>query len=126
MLGSDLKAQAIDSLIADWTGITIRRRQHSSLHTFGVTYACSTAARASSSWSVGFRRRRICLPHRRWSSSLRQTGDQIVFLKNETSLGVKNGMIGRVVEAAPNRIVAAIGEGAHRRSSGSSSVLPQR
>ncbi|RUV50978.1 Dtr system oriT relaxase, partial [Mesorhizobium sp. M5C.F.Ca.IN.020.14.1.1] len=29
--------------------------------------------------------------------------------------GVKNGMIGRVVEAAPNRIVAAIGEGDQRR-----------
>ncbi|KAA3497943.1 Ti-type conjugative transfer relaxase TraA [Rhizobium rhizogenes] len=43
------------------------------------------------------------------------TGDQIVFLKNETSLGVKNGMIGHVVEAAPNRIVAMTGEGEHRR-----------
>nr|WP_172691389.1 Ti-type conjugative transfer relaxase TraA [Agrobacterium vitis]ASK49646.1 Ti-type conjugative transfer relaxase TraA [Agrobacterium vitis] len=42
-------------------------------------------------------------------------GDQIVFLKNETSLGVKNGMIGHVVEAAPNRIVAVTGEGEHRR-----------
>ena len=43
-------------------------------------------------------------------------GDQIVFLKNEGSLGVKNGMIGKVVEAAPGRIVATIGdgEGAHR------------
>jgi Ti-type conjugative transfer relaxase TraA len=38
-------------------------------------------------------------------------GDQIVFLKNEGSLGVKNGMIGKVVEAAPGRIVAAIGDG---------------
>nr|WP_236775872.1 Ti-type conjugative transfer relaxase TraA [Agrobacterium tumefaciens] len=42
-------------------------------------------------------------------------GDQIVFLKNEGSLGVKNGMIGHVVEAAPNRIVAVTGEGEHRR-----------
>lgn len=42
-------------------------------------------------------------------------GDQIVFLKNETSLGVKNGMIGHVVEAAPNRIVAVTGEGEHRQ-----------
>ncbi len=38
-------------------------------------------------------------------------GDQIVFLKNEGSLGVKNGMIGKVVEAAPGRIVATIGDG---------------
>ncbi|MCJ2877430.1 Ti-type conjugative transfer relaxase TraA [Rhizobium pusense] len=42
-------------------------------------------------------------------------GDQIVFLKNEGSLGVKNGMIGHVVEAAANRIVATVGEGDQRR-----------
>nr|WP_261454187.1 Ti-type conjugative transfer relaxase TraA [Agrobacterium fabrum]UVZ00129.1 Ti-type conjugative transfer relaxase TraA [Agrobacterium fabrum] len=42
-------------------------------------------------------------------------GDQIVFLKNEGSLGVKNGMIAHVVEVAPNRIVAVIGEGDQRR-----------
>lgn len=43
------------------------------------------------------------------------TGDQIVFLKNETSLRVKNGMIAHVVEVAPNRIVAVVGEGDQRR-----------
>nr|WP_234894100.1 MULTISPECIES: Ti-type conjugative transfer relaxase TraA [Rhizobium/Agrobacterium group] len=42
-------------------------------------------------------------------------GDQIVFLKNEASLGVKNGMIAHVTEAAPSRIVAVIGEGDQRR-----------
>ncbi|EHH03546.1 Dtr system oriT relaxase [Agrobacterium tumefaciens CCNWGS0286] len=42
-------------------------------------------------------------------------GDQIVFLKNEGSLGVKNGMIGQVVEAAANRIVATVGDGDQRR-----------
>ncbi|MGV1793636.1 Ti-type conjugative transfer relaxase TraA [Rhizobium sp. A37_96] len=42
-------------------------------------------------------------------------GDQIVFLKNDTVLGVKNGMIARVVEAVPGRIVAEVGEGEHRR-----------
>ncbi|MBA8907955.1 Ti-type conjugative transfer relaxase TraA [Aminobacter ciceronei] len=42
-------------------------------------------------------------------------GDQIVFLKNDGALGVKNGMIARVVEAAPGRIVAELGEGADRR-----------
>jgi Ti-type conjugative transfer relaxase TraA len=42
-------------------------------------------------------------------------GDQIVFLKNEGSLGVKNGMLARVVEARPGRIVAETGEGEHRR-----------
>ncbi|WP_421612193.1 Ti-type conjugative transfer relaxase TraA [Agrobacterium tumefaciens] len=42
-------------------------------------------------------------------------GDQIVFLNNEGSLGVKNGMIGHVKEAAANRIVATVGEGDQRR-----------
>ncbi|MDR7030886.1 Ti-type conjugative transfer relaxase TraA [Rhizobium rosettiformans] len=42
-------------------------------------------------------------------------GDQIVFLKNEGSLGVKNGMIGRVIEAAPGRIAVTVGEGDQRR-----------
>jgi Ti-type conjugative transfer relaxase TraA len=43
------------------------------------------------------------------------TGDQIVFLKNEGSLGVKNGMLAKVLEAAHGRIVAEIGDGEHRR-----------
>ncbi|MGF9566878.1 Ti-type conjugative transfer relaxase TraA [Neorhizobium sp. BT27B] len=42
-------------------------------------------------------------------------GDQIVFLKNEGAIGVKNGMLGKVVEAAPGRVVVAIGEGEHPR-----------
>ncbi|MHC2668079.1 Ti-type conjugative transfer relaxase TraA [Bradyrhizobium diazoefficiens] len=43
------------------------------------------------------------------------TGDQIVFLKNEGSLGVKNGMIARVIEARPGWFAAMIGEGEARR-----------
>ncbi|QCJ00679.1 Ti-type conjugative transfer relaxase TraA [Agrobacterium larrymoorei] len=41
-------------------------------------------------------------------------GDQIVFLKNEGSLGVKNGMLAKVLDAAPGRIVAEIGDGENR------------
>ncbi|MBO9422768.1 Ti-type conjugative transfer relaxase TraA [Labrenzia sp. R4_2] len=37
-------------------------------------------------------------------------GDQIVFLKNDRELNVKNGMIGRVVEAGEGRILAEIGD----------------
>lgn len=37
-------------------------------------------------------------------------GDQVVFLKNEGSLGVMNGMIGRVVDAGKGRIVVEVGE----------------
>ncbi len=42
-------------------------------------------------------------------------GDQVVFLKNDSFLGVKNGMIARVVEAASERIVAEFGERDQRR-----------
>lgn len=41
-------------------------------------------------------------------------GDQIVFLRNENSLGVKNGMIGRVVEAARGRLLAEVGDDKRR------------
>ena len=41
-------------------------------------------------------------------------GDQIVFLKNDQGLGVKNGMIGHVVEARSGWLVATVGEGGHR------------
>jgi hypothetical protein len=37
-------------------------------------------------------------------------GDQVVFLKNDRMLNVKNGMIGRVVEANFNRIVVEVGD----------------
>lgn len=42
-------------------------------------------------------------------------GDRIVFLKNEGSLGVKNGMLATVVNAGEGRMVAQIGEGESRR-----------
>jgi Ti-type conjugative transfer relaxase TraA len=42
-------------------------------------------------------------------------GDQIVFLKNEGSLGVKNGMIAHVVEARPGWFAVLVGEGDDRR-----------
>lgn len=42
-------------------------------------------------------------------------GDQIVFLKNDGMLNVKNGMIGRVLEARVNRIVVEVGDHDHRR-----------
>jgi Ti-type conjugative transfer relaxase TraA len=48
--------------------------------------------------------------HRRFAA-----GDQIVFLKNDAALGVKNGMIAHVVEARPGWLKAMVGEGEHRR-----------
>lgn len=43
------------------------------------------------------------------------SGDQIVFLKNEGAIGVKNGMLGHVVEALEGRLVVAVGEAMERR-----------
>ncbi|MDQ0513436.1 Ti-type conjugative transfer relaxase TraA [Ancylobacter amanitiformis] len=48
--------------------------------------------------------------HRRFAA-----GDQIVFLKNDAALGVKNGMIAHVVEARPGGFKAMVGEGEYRR-----------
>lgn len=42
-------------------------------------------------------------------------GDQIVFLKNEGSLGVKNGMLAKVVGTGAGRITAQVGDGEHAR-----------
>lgn len=42
-------------------------------------------------------------------------GDQIVFLKNEGSLGVKNGMLAKVVDTGAGRITAQVGDGEHAR-----------
>ncbi|GLK70173.1 Ti-type conjugative transfer relaxase TraA [Ancylobacter dichloromethanicus] len=41
-------------------------------------------------------------------------GDQIVFLKNDAALGVKNGMIAQVVEARLGGFKAMVGESEHR------------
>ncbi|WP_337270734.1 Ti-type conjugative transfer relaxase TraA [Oryzifoliimicrobium ureilyticus] len=41
-------------------------------------------------------------------------GDRIVFLKNEGSLGVKNGMLARVIAAQPGQIIAVVGDGEDR------------
>ena len=42
-------------------------------------------------------------------------GDQIVFLKNDAALGVKNGMIAHVIEARPGGFRAMIGDGEYHR-----------
>lgn len=42
-------------------------------------------------------------------------GDRIVFLRNEGSLGVRNGMLATVVEAVEGKIVAELGQGDAKR-----------
>lgn len=114
VLGSDLKAEAIDNLIADWdrdydaskTSLILAhlRRDVRMLNTMARE---KLVARGIVGEGHVFRT----------EDGLRKfdVGDQIVFLNNDGALGVKNGMIGRIIEAAPSRIVAAIGEGDQRR-----------
>jgi len=114
MLGSHLKAEAVERLIADWN------QEYDPSKT---TLILAHLRRDVRMLNVMARERLVergivgeghvfktADGERRFDA-----GDQIVFLKNKGSLGVKNGMIGRVVEAATNRIVATVGEGEQRR-----------
>ena len=110
LFGSELKAQAIESLIADWNrdydpskSTLILAHLRRDVRALNEMARAKLVARGLVEPGHAFRTED---GERRFAA-----GDQIVFLKNEGSLGVKNGMIGRVVEAGPARLVAEIGEG---------------
>ncbi|NSZ66878.1 MULTISPECIES: Ti-type conjugative transfer relaxase TraA [Rhizobium/Agrobacterium group] len=112
--GERLKAEAVKRLIADWNRdydltktILILAHLRRDVRMLNVMAREKLVERGIIGEGYVFKT----------ADGIRQfdAGDQIVFLKNETSLGVKNGMIARVVEVAPNRIVAVIGEGDQRR-----------
>ncbi len=114
ILGSELKAQAIENLIADWNRdydpaksslILVHLRRD--VRTLNDMARGKLIARGLLDQGHAFRTED---GERRFA-----VGDQIVFLRNEGSLSVKNGMIGKVVDAAPKRFVAEIGEGADRQ-----------
>ncbi|WP_077122429.1 Ti-type conjugative transfer relaxase TraA, partial [Agrobacterium rosae] len=114
MRGSDLKAQAVERLIADWdrdydpskTSLILAhlRRDVRKLNDMA---RARLVERGVLEDGFAFRTED--------GSRMFAIGDQIVFLKNEGSLGVKNGMLAKVREAAPGRIVAEIGDDEHRR-----------
>ncbi|KWV49110.1 Dtr system oriT relaxase [Rhizobium altiplani] len=111
--GADLKADVVQALIADWN--RDYDPQKSSLilaHLRRDVRMLNDMARAKlverGLVADGFAFRTED-GHRNFAA-----GDQIVFLKNESSLGIKNGMLAKVLEAAPGRIVAEVGEGEHR------------
>ncbi|MBK5570753.1 Ti-type conjugative transfer relaxase TraA [Ensifer sp. SSB1] len=114
IFGSELKTQAVENLIGDWdrnydpTKTTLilahLRRDVRILNEMART---RLVERGLLDDGFVFRTED---GNRRFAR-----GDQIVFLKNEGSLGVKNGMLGKVVEAAQNRIVVEVGEGGHCR-----------
>ncbi len=112
--GTRLKAEAVEQLIADWNReydpakttlmLAHLRRDVGLLNTMAREKLVERGIVGEGHvFKTADGERRI------------DAGDQIVFLKNEGSLGVKNGMIGHVIEAAPNRVVAVIGEGDQRR-----------
>jgi Ti-type conjugative transfer relaxase TraA len=113
ILGSTLKTQAIDNLINDWN------REYNPTRTTLILAHLRRDVR-----SLNYLAREKLVERGivgeghafRTEDGMRcfDPGDQIVFLKNDSALGVKNGMLGRVVEAAANRIVAEIGEGDQR------------
>lgn len=114
VLGSELKAEAVENLIADWN------RDYDPAKTTLILAHLRRDVRMLNELAREklVERGILSAGHAfRTADGIRHfdAGDQIVFLKNEGSLGVKNGMIARVVEAAPNRITAMVGEGDQRR-----------
>ncbi|WP_018240796.1 Ti-type conjugative transfer relaxase TraA [Ensifer sp. BR816] len=112
--GSTLKSEAIDRLIGDWDrdydpekSMLMLAHLRRDVRLLNEMARQKLVERGVLSEGHAFR---TADGMRRFDA-----GDQIVFLKNEGSLGVKNGMIGHVVEAAPNRLVAVIGKGDQRR-----------
>jgi Ti-type conjugative transfer relaxase TraA len=112
--GAGLKTQAVAALIDDWSRDYDPAKSHLILaHRRADVRALNDMARGRLV-SAGF----VGAGHEfRTEDGDRRfaAGDQIVFLRNEASLGVKNGMIGRVIDAAPGRFTAEIGEGDRRR-----------
>ncbi len=114
VLGSELKAQAVGNLIDDWS------RDYDPTRTTLILAHLRRDVRMLNEMARArlVERGILDVGHlfrteegdRRFAA-----GDQIVFLKNEGSLGVKNGMLARIVEAGPTRFVARVGEGGDHR-----------
>ncbi len=112
--GAEVKADAIATLIADWD------RDHDPTKTTLILAHLRRDVRALNDMARAKLVERGLVGHGhlfRTTDGERRfdVGDQIVFLRNEGSLGVKNGMIGKVVAAEPRRLTAEIGEGENRR-----------
>lgn len=113
LVGLELKDQAVSALIRDWIAEYDPNRSSLILaHLRRDVRALNELARGAL-----LERGLIEQGHAfRTEDGMRNfaPGDQIMFLKNEGSLGVKNGMIGRVVEAEKGRFVAEVGDDKRR------------
>ncbi|AYG64258.1 Ti-type conjugative transfer relaxase TraA [Rhizobium jaguaris] len=112
--GADFKADAVQALIADWnrdydpakTSLILAHLRRD-VRMLNEMARSKLVERGLVAEGFVFRTED---GHRKFAA-----GDQVVFLRNEGSLRVKNGMLAKVVDAAPGRIVAEVGEGEHRR-----------
>ncbi|MBY2993676.1 Ti-type conjugative transfer relaxase TraA [Rhizobium leguminosarum] len=112
--GLDLKAQAVESLIADWD-----RDYDPSKSSLILAHLRRDVRMLNDMARAKLVERGILADGFAFKTEdgtrMFAAGDQIVFLKNEGSLGVKNGMLAKVIDAAAGRLVVALGEGEHRR-----------
>ncbi|TPP06032.1 Ti-type conjugative transfer relaxase TraA [Rhizobium glycinendophyticum] len=113
MIGSELKADAVTNLISDWN------REYDPAKSTLILAHLRRDVRMLNELARTKLIERGIIEHGspfKTDDGVRSfaAGDQIVFLKNESSLGVKNGMLGKVLEATPGRLVAVIGDGEHR------------
>ncbi|KKB07175.1 Dtr system oriT relaxase [Devosia geojensis] len=113
LVGMELKDQAVSALIRDWIAEYDPNRSSLILaHLRRDVRTLNELARGAL-----LERGLIEQGHAfRTEDGMRNfaAGDQIVFLKNEGSLGVKNGMIGRIVEAETGRFAAEVGDDKRR------------
>lgn len=114
MIGSELKADAVTNLISDWNreydpakSTLILAHLRRDVRMLNELARAKLVERGIIEQGFVFN---TADGNRNFAA-----GDQIVFLKNEGSIGVKNGMLGTLVEAAPGRLVAVTGEGEHLR-----------
>jgi hypothetical protein len=114
VIGRDLKADAVDNLIAAWdrdydpakTSLILAHLRRD-VHMLNRMARLKLIERGVLDKGTVFK---TADGDRNFA-----VGDQIVFLKNEGSLGVKNGMLAKVVETGAGRITAQVGDGEHVR-----------
>lgn len=110
VIGTNLKAEAVTSLIEDWN-----RSYDPEKSTLILAYLRRDVRDLNEKAREALIKRGIIKTGHAFQTEdgVRQfaAGEQIVFLKNDGTLGVKNGMLGKIVEAAPGRIVVELGAG---------------
>lgn len=114
VIGENLKGEAIAKLIADWD-----RSYDPGKSTLILAHLRRDVRDLNERAREALIKRGVIETGHafRTEDGVRQfaAGDQLIFLKNDSALGIKNGMLAKVVEAAPGRIVAEVGEGDARR-----------